>query len=106
MKASLPSFESILSIYPDAGKMVFRSSWSFVPRHEFHTCVRRYGGDNRLRGFSCRDQFLCLAFAQLTFRESLRGIETSLRAVGAEAVSCGVSGASLAEHIGGREPRS
>src|SRR5271157_2931668 len=44
-------------------------------------CVRRYGGDRRPRGFSCRDQFLCLAFAQLTFRESLRDIETCLRAV-------------------------
>ena len=44
-------------------------------------CGRRYGGDRRPRGFSCRDQFLCLAFAQLTFRESLRDIETCLRAV-------------------------
>ena len=41
--------------------------------------MRRYDGDRRLRGFSCRDQFLCLAFAQLTFRESLRDIETCLR---------------------------
>jgi Transposase DDE domain/Domain of unknown function (DUF4372) len=52
-----------------------------MPRHEFNTCVRRYGGDCRPRSFSCRDQFLCLAFAQLTFRESLRDIETCLRAV-------------------------
>jgi hypothetical protein len=51
----------------------------FLPRHDFNLCVRRYGGDRRPRGFSCRDQFLCLAFAQLTFRESLRDIETCLR---------------------------
>jgi transposase len=51
----------------------------FLPRHDFNTCVQRYGGDRRPRGFSCRDQFLCLAFAQLTFRESLRDIATCLR---------------------------
>jgi Transposase DDE domain/Domain of unknown function (DUF4372) len=50
-----------------------------LPRHDFNACVQRYGGDRRPRGFSCRDQFLCLAFAQLTFRESLRDIETCLR---------------------------
>jgi hypothetical protein len=54
----------------------------FLPRHEFNSCVRRYRGNRRPRGFTCRDQFLCLAFAQLTFRESLRDIETCLRAVG------------------------
>jgi transposase len=52
----------------------------FLPRHDFDACVQRYNGDRRRRGFSCRDQFLCLAFAQLTFRESLRDIETCLRA--------------------------
>jgi len=51
----------------------------FLPRHDFNACVQRYGGDRRPRGFSCRDQFLCLALAQLTFRESLRDIETCLR---------------------------
>ena len=64
-----------------AGSLVFAQLMDFVPRHEFNTCVRRYGGDGRQRGFSCRDQFLCLAFAQLTFRESLRDIETCLRAL-------------------------
>jgi transposase len=52
----------------------------FMPRHDFDTCVRRYKGDRRLRGFSCRDQFLCQAFAQLTSRDSLRDIEICLRA--------------------------
>ena len=64
-----------------SGQLVFTQLMDFLPRHDFHACVRRYGGDRRLRGFSCRDQFLGLAFAQLTFRESLRDIETCLRAV-------------------------
>jgi hypothetical protein len=63
----------------DPGKLVFAQLMEFLPRHDFDACVRRYGGDHRPRGFSCRDQFLCLAFAQLTFRESLRDIETCLR---------------------------
>jgi transposase len=65
----------------DSGKLVFAQLRDFVPRHDFDACVRRYDGDRRPRGFSCRDQFLCLAFAQLTFRESLRDIETCLRAL-------------------------
>jgi hypothetical protein len=64
----------------DSGKLVFAQLMDFVSRHDFDACVRRYKGDRRPRGFSCRDQFLCLAFAQLTFRESLRDIETVLRA--------------------------
>jgi transposase len=63
----------------DPGKLVFAQLMEFLPRHDFSACVQRYGGDRRPRGFSCRDQFLCLAFAQLTFRESLRDIETGLR---------------------------
>jgi Domain of unknown function (DUF4372)/Transposase DDE domain len=65
----------------DPGKLVFAQLMDFVPRHDFDVCVRRHGGDSRPRGFSCRDQFLCMAFAQLTFRESLRDIETCLRAL-------------------------
>ena len=64
----------------DSGKLVFAQLMDFMPRRDFDACVRRYDGNRRLRGFSCRDQFLCLAFAQLTFRESLRDIETCLRA--------------------------
>ena len=63
----------------DPGKLVFAQIMDFVPRDDFDACVRRYKGNRRPRGFSCRDQFLCLAFAQLTFRESLRDIETCLR---------------------------
>jgi len=52
----------------------------FLPLHRFRSCVERYGGDYKVQSFTCLDQFLCLAFAQLTFRESLREIEACLRA--------------------------
>jgi transposase len=52
----------------------------FFPDYEFQVCVNRYQGDRYVKNFSCRDQFLCLAFAQLTYRESLRDIEACLRA--------------------------
>ena len=64
-----------------SGQVVFAQLMEFLPRHEFNTCVRRYRGDSRARGFSCRDQLLAMAFAQLTYRESLRDIETCLRAL-------------------------
>jgi hypothetical protein len=63
------------------GQFVFTQLMNFLPRREFNACVERYKGERRPRGFSCRDQFLCLGFAQLTFRESLRDIETCLRAL-------------------------
>lgn len=65
---------------------------NFLPRREFNACVNRYGGQRRARGFSCRDQFLCLAFAQLTFRESLRDIETCLRVLGPKLYHAGFRG--------------
>jgi len=55
---------------------------SFLPDREFRRCVARYGGDARLRGFSCWDQYLSMAFAQLTYREGLRDIEACLRSLG------------------------
>jgi hypothetical protein len=58
---------------------VFAQIMDFLPLHEFRKCVRRYRGDYKVKSFSCFDQFLCLAFAQLTYRESLRDIESCLR---------------------------
>ncbi len=63
------------------GRLIFSQLMDFLPSHEFHRCVGRYCGDFRMRSFSCLDQFLCMAFAQLTNRESLRDIQTCLRAV-------------------------
>ena len=74
------------------GQLIFSQLMEFLPRHDFNTCVRRYHGNRRLRNFSCRDQFLCLAFAQLTFRESLRDIQTCLRAVGPKLYHAGLRG--------------
>jgi hypothetical protein len=74
------------------GQFVFTQLLSFLPRRDFNACVARYGGDRRSRGFSCRDQFLCLGFAQLTFRESLRDIETCLRALGSKLYHAGFRG--------------
>ncbi len=74
------------------GRFVFAQLMDFLPRRDFNACVARYGGDRRSRGFSCRDQFLCLGFAQLTFRESLRDIETCLRALGPKLYRAGFHG--------------
>lgn len=65
----------------NAGKLVFAQLMDFIPRNEFDKCVRRYQGNYRVRDFSCRDQFLAMSFAQLTYRESLRDIEACLRSV-------------------------
>lgn len=74
------------------GRMVFAQLMSHAPIHEFRKCVQRYSGDYRLRSFSCWDQFLCMAFAQLTFRESLRDIEVCLRAAPSRLYHLGIRG--------------
>jgi Domain of unknown function (DUF4372)/Transposase DDE domain len=61
-------------------RYVFSQLMDFLPKDQFDRCVERYHGNRRVRNFSCLDQLLCLAFAQLTYRESLRDIETCLRA--------------------------
>ncbi len=63
----------------NSGQSLFAQLTDHLPRHEFRQCVARYAGHYRVRSFSCWDQFLCLAFAQLTFRESLRDIVACLR---------------------------
>ena len=63
------------------GQTVLSQLMEFLPRHSLRRCVNRYQGNYRMRSFSCYDQFLCMAFAQLTFRESLRDIECCLRAM-------------------------
>jgi hypothetical protein len=77
----------------NTGKYVFAQVLDFLPRHEFNQCRRRYRGDYKVRSFSCFDQFLCMAFAQLTFRDSLRNIETCLRALQPKLYHVGFRGA-------------
>src|ERR1019366_4768929 len=74
------------------GRTVFSQLVSFLPVRDFRRIVQRYDGDSRLRGFSCWDQFLSLAFAQLTYRESLRDIEACLRAAGSKLYHLGLRG--------------
>lgn len=62
------------------GRTIFSQLMDFLPLPEFRRCVERYRGDYKVQSFTCLDQFLCLAFAQLTYRESLRDIEACLRA--------------------------
>jgi len=64
----------------NSGRSVFAQLLDHVPMHEFRKCVARYAGNHRVRSFSCWDHFLCLTFAQLTYRESLRDIVACLRA--------------------------
>ena len=74
------------------GRIVFSQLMDFVPRHQFNKCVLRYRGNYRARQFKCYDQFLCMAFAQLTGRESLRDIETCLRAMQPKLYHAGIQG--------------
>lgn len=62
------------------GKLVFSQVIDHLPLHTFRQCVKRYQGNRKVKSFTCLDQFLCMAFAQLTYRESLRDIEACLRA--------------------------
>lgn len=61
------------------GRTVFAQLMEFFPSYEFRKCVERYNGNYKVISFTCLDQFLCMAFAQLTYRESLRDIEACLR---------------------------
>lgn len=63
------------------GKTVFSQVMDFIPIDTFRRRVKKYKGDHKVKNFSCFDQFLCMAFAQLTFRESLRDIEACLRSL-------------------------
>jgi Domain of unknown function (DUF4372)/Transposase DDE domain len=74
------------------GRIVFAQLIDHIPPYEFTKCVERYGGNYKFRGFSCLDQFLCLAFAQLTYRESLRDIEACLRSVDSKLYHMGIRG--------------
>ncbi len=74
------------------GRTVFSQLVGFLPDREFRRCVARYRGDARSRGFSCWDQYLAMAFAQLTCRDSLRDIEACLRSLGGKLYHMGFRG--------------
>lgn len=62
------------------GKLVFAQLMQHLPLSTFRRCVQLYDGEHKVKSFTCQDQFLAMAFAQLTYRESLRDIEACLRA--------------------------
>ena len=65
----------------NTGRMIFSQVMDFLPLPQFRNCVARYDGNRKVQSFSCLDQLLCMAFAQLSYRESLRDIEVCLRAM-------------------------
>jgi hypothetical protein len=75
------------------GKLVFAQLMQHLPLTTFRRCVARYRGEFKVKSFSCLDQFLCLAFAQLTYRESLRDIEVCLRAQSSKLYHLGIRSA-------------
>src|ERR1700738_4855321 len=76
----------------NTGRTVFSQLIEFLPHQQFQKCVCRYGGGRYLKNLSCWDQYLAMAFAQLTYRESLRDIEASLGSIGSKLYHMGFRG--------------
>jgi transposase len=76
----------------NTGQTVFSQLIDFLPKKQFDKCVQRYRGNHRIKSFSCFDQYLCMVFAQITYRQSLRDIETCLRAMKQKLYHCGIRG--------------
>jgi hypothetical protein len=74
------------------GQTVFSQVIDFLPQNKFRQCVNRYSGNYRVRSFTCYNQLLCMAFAQFTYRESLRDIECCLRAMQEKLYHMGIRG--------------
>src|SRR5215470_5372165 len=77
-KSHISAVPSLRRRLMNLGRTVFSQLVDFLPTYQFQICVDRYQGNRYVKDFSCWDQFLCLAFAQLTYRESLRDIEACL----------------------------
>lgn len=75
-----------------SGKLIFSQVMDLVPLHTFRHCVARYQGNHNVRSFTCLDQYLCMAFAQLTYRKSLRDIEACLRSQQQKLYHMGIGG--------------
>jgi len=76
----------------NTGETVFAQLMEYAPAYEFRKCVERYHGNINVRTFSCWDQYRCMAFGQLTFRESLRDIEACLRSMQSKLYHMGIRG--------------
>ena len=84
------------------GKIVFAQLMEHLPLHTLRRCIERFGGDRSVKSFSCQDQFRCMAFAQLTYRESLRDIDACLNAQSAKLYHMGIRGR-ISLDTGGRQ---
>lgn len=76
----------------NTGRTIFSQVMDYLPLHEFRKCIKRYRGHYKVQSFSCLDQYLCMAFAQLTYRESLRDIVTCLRSMQNKLYHMGIRG--------------
>lgn len=76
----------------NAGKIIFAQLMAYLPLHTFRRLVKRYRGNHKVKTFTCLDQYLCMAFAQITYRESLRDIEVCLRSVQPKLYHMGIRG--------------
>ena len=74
----------------NSGQTIFSQLMDFITTHEFNQCVKRYNGNYKIKNFTCWEQFLCMAFAQLTYRESLRDIQACLRAANKKLYHMGI----------------
>lgn len=74
------------------GRLIFKQVMDFIPLSTFHRCVTKYQGNSNVKTFTCLDQFLCMAFAQITHRESLRDIEICLRSQNKKLYHMGIRG--------------
>ncbi len=76
----------------NSGKYIFSQIFDFLPMYDFKMCIDRYKGNFNVRTFTCFDQFICMAFAQLTYRDSLRDIEVCLRSMEKKLYHIGIRG--------------
>jgi hypothetical protein len=76
----------------NTGRTIFSQVMDYLPLHEFRKCIKRYRGHYKVQSFSCLDQYFCMAFAQLTYRESLRDIEACLRSMQNKLYHMGIRG--------------
>jgi hypothetical protein len=92
-----------------SGRLIFSQVMNYMPLHAFKKCVARYRGEHQVKSFTCLDQYLCMAFAQLAYRESLRDIEACLRAQSHKLYHMGIRGkvskSALADANEGRDWR-
>jgi hypothetical protein len=88
------------------GKFIFSQLMDFVPWRRLQTCIDRYGGDYKIQTYPCAEQFRVMAFAQLTYRHSLREVETCLRAVQGKLLPFGHSQLGFTQQYGLCQPHT